>query len=151
MEVAPLKRPMNIALRIKVLFLLLFLYNFSVILVIIVVILLLFCHYQHFIYVLHTFYIWYITSGIRALSLEEIVGKKNFRVETYSDIFKAQRSVVTHINLWLRDSYTHEIQVVLKRTSVGHPCNPCWHPFEWQHIRQHLCRDQPRFPEAIFR
>jgi hypothetical protein len=54
-----------------------------------------------------------------------------FRVETYSDVFKPQRSVVTRINPWLRDSYTQEIQVVLKRTSVGHPCNPCWYPFEW--------------------
>jgi hypothetical protein len=46
------------------------------------------------------------------------------RVETYSDVFKPQRSIVTCINPWLRDSYTQEIQVVLKRTSVGHPCNP---------------------------
>jgi hypothetical protein len=28
------------------------------------------------------------------------------RVETYSDVFKPQRSVVTRINPWLRDSYT---------------------------------------------
>ena len=28
-----------------------------------------------------------------------------FRVETYSDVFKPQRSVVTCINMWLRDSY----------------------------------------------
>jgi hypothetical protein len=54
-----------------------------------------------------------------------------FRVETYSGIFKPQRSVIMHINLWLRDSYTQEIQVVLKNTSVGHPCNPYWYPFEW--------------------
>jgi hypothetical protein len=54
-----------------------------------------------------------------------------FRVETYSDIFKPQRFVVTGINPRLRDSYTHKIQVVLKRTFVGHPCNPCWYPFEW--------------------
>jgi hypothetical protein len=54
-----------------------------------------------------------------------------FRVETYSDVFKPQRSVVMRINPWLRDSYTQEIQVVLKHTSVGHPCNPCWYPFEW--------------------
>jgi hypothetical protein len=74
MEVAPSKRPMNIALRIKVLFLLLFRYHFSVIVVIILVILLLFYHFYHFIYVLHTFSIWYITSGIKALSLVEIVG-----------------------------------------------------------------------------
>jgi hypothetical protein len=54
-----------------------------------------------------------------------------FRVETYSGVFKPQRSVVTRINPRLRDSYTQEIQVVLKRTFVGHPCNPCWYPFEW--------------------
>jgi hypothetical protein len=29
-----------------------------------------------------------------------------FRVETYSGVFKPQRFVVTHINLWFRDSYT---------------------------------------------
>jgi hypothetical protein len=54
-----------------------------------------------------------------------------FRVETYSDVFKPQRSVITRINSRLSDSYTQEIQVVLKRTSVGHLCNPCWYPFEW--------------------
>jgi hypothetical protein len=54
-----------------------------------------------------------------------------FRVETYFGVFKPQRSVVTRINPRLRDSYTQEIQVVLKRTFVGHPCNPCWYPFEW--------------------
>jgi hypothetical protein len=54
-----------------------------------------------------------------------------FKVETYSGVFKPQRYVVTHINPRLRDSYTQEIQVVLKRTFVGHPCNPCWYPFEW--------------------
>jgi hypothetical protein len=58
---------MNIAFRIKVLFLLLFLYHFSAIVVIFLVIL--FFHFYHFIYVLDTFYIWYITSGIKALSL----------------------------------------------------------------------------------
>jgi hypothetical protein len=54
-----------------------------------------------------------------------------FRVETYSGVFKPQRFFVMHINQRLRDSYTQEIQVVLKHTSVGHPCNPCWYPFEW--------------------
>jgi hypothetical protein len=53
------------------------------------------------------------------------------RVETYSDVFKPQRSFITRINPRLRDSYTQEIQVVLENTSVGHPCNPCWYPFEW--------------------
>jgi hypothetical protein len=41
------------------------------------------------------------------------------RVEPYSSIFKPQISVVTHINPRLRDSYTQEIQVVLKHTSVA--------------------------------
>jgi hypothetical protein len=41
----PLEEALNIALRIKVLFLLLFLYHFSVIVVIILVILLLFFHF----------------------------------------------------------------------------------------------------------
>jgi hypothetical protein len=53
------------------------------------------------------------------------------RVETYSGVFKPQRFVITCINPRLRGSYTQEIQVVLKRTSVGHPCNPCWYLFEW--------------------
>jgi hypothetical protein len=79
---------MNIALRIKVLFMLLFLYHFSVIVVIVLVILLLFCHFQHFIYVFHTFYIWYIASGIRSFSLAEIVGKLFSKVVMYSDVFK---------------------------------------------------------------
>ena len=145
------KRPVNIALRIKVLFLLLFLYHLSVIVVIVLFLQQLFCHFQNFISVMHTFYIQYITSGIRALSLAEIVGNFFFRVETYYDVFKPQRSVVTRINPWLRDSYMQEIQVVLKCTSIGHPCNPCWYPFEWQRIRQHLCTDRPRFLEALFR
>ena len=51
-----------------------------------------------------------------------------FRVETYSDVFKPQRSVITCINPRLRDSYMQEIQVVLKHTSVGHPCNPVGTP-----------------------
>ena len=53
------------------------------------------------------------------------------RVETYSNVFKPQRSIITCISPWLRDSYMQELQVVLKLTSVGHPCNPCWYPFEW--------------------
>jgi hypothetical protein len=36
---------------------------------VVLLILLFICHFQHFIFVLHTFYIWNITSGIRALSL----------------------------------------------------------------------------------
>jgi hypothetical protein len=45
LEVSPSKRPVNIAFRFKVLFLLLFSYHFSVIVVNVLVILLLFCHY----------------------------------------------------------------------------------------------------------
>jgi hypothetical protein len=79
-------------------------------------------------YILYlVYYKWYQSTFLgRKCGL-----KKNFRVETYSGVFKPQRSVVTRINPRLRDSYTKEIQVVLKHTSVGHPCNPCWYPFEW--------------------
>jgi hypothetical protein len=52
------------------------------------------------------FYIWNITSGIRAPSSAENCGLMFFRVETYSGVFKLQRSVVTHINLWSR-IHTH--------------------------------------------
>jgi hypothetical protein len=44
------------------------------------------------------FYIWNITSGIREPSSAENCGLIFFRVETYSDVFKLQRSVVTRIN-----------------------------------------------------
>jgi hypothetical protein len=45
------------------------------------------------------FYIWNITSGIRAPSSVENCGLIFFfRVETYSGVFKLQRSVVTRIN-----------------------------------------------------
>jgi hypothetical protein len=67
-------------------------------------------------------------SGILQVVLDHFPWQKLweilFRVETYSDIFNPQRFVVTCINSQLRDSYTQEIQVVLKRTSIGHPCNP---------------------------
>jgi hypothetical protein len=46
------------------------------------------------------FYIWNTTSGIRALSSAENCGLIFFRVETYSDVLKLQRSVVTCINPW---------------------------------------------------
>ena len=118
---------------------------------VVLVILLFIYHFYHFIYVLHTFYIWYITSGIRALSLEEIVGKFFFRAETYSNVFKPQRFIITRINPRLRDSYTKEIHVVLKNTYVSYPCNPCWYPFEWQRIRQQLYTDCARSLEALHR
>jgi hypothetical protein len=78
----------------------------------------------YFLYLVY--YKWY-----QSTFLGRNCGNFFFRVETYSGVFKPQRSVVTCINPWLRDSYMQEIQVVLKRTSVGHPCNPCWYPFEW--------------------
>jgi len=54
-----------------------------------------------FISVLHTFYIWNITIGIRAPSLTKNCGLIFFsRVEMYFDIFKIQRYVVTRISLW---------------------------------------------------
>jgi hypothetical protein len=78
-------------------------------------------------------YLLYLVSckWYQSTFLSRNCGDFFFRVETYSDVFKPQRSVITRINPRLRDSYTQEIQVVLKRTSVGHPCNPYWYPFEW--------------------
>ena len=77
----------------------------------------------------------FIISGILQVVSEHFPWQKLweffFRVETYSDVFNPQRSVITRINPRLRDSYTQEIQLVLKCTSIGHPCNPCWYPFEW--------------------
>jgi hypothetical protein len=31
----------------------------------------------------------------------------------------------------VREEYTYKLQVVLKHTFFGHPCNPCWYPLEW--------------------
>jgi hypothetical protein len=45
------------------------------------------------------FYIWNTTSGIKAPSLTKNCGLKFFRVETYSDVLKLQRYVITRINL----------------------------------------------------
>ena len=59
----PLKEAHEHCFQIQSLFMLLFLCHFNVIVVNVLVILLLFCHYQHFISVLHTFYIWYITPS----------------------------------------------------------------------------------------
>ena len=71
--------------------------------------LLLFYYFQHFVFVLHILYIWYLASGIRELSWAEIVVNFFFRVEMYSSVFKPQRYIITCINPWLRDSYTQEI------------------------------------------
>jgi hypothetical protein len=76
-------------------------------------------------------YIWNTTSGISVLSLAENCGL----------IFFQGRDVFWHIKTTkiycyvhkpvVKVSYTQEIQVVIKCTFVGHPCNPCWYPFEW--------------------
>jgi hypothetical protein len=85
---------------IKVLFLVLFWYHFGII----VVLFWLYCcssaisSYLFMFCIL--FYIWNITSGIRAPSSAENCGLIFFRVETYSNVFKLQRSVVTCINPW---------------------------------------------------
>jgi hypothetical protein len=93
---------------------------------IMLVILLLFCRLlafylcsAYFLYMVY--YKWYHSTF-----LSRKCGKRDV-----SSVFKPQRSVVTHINSRLRDSYMQKIQVVLKHTSVGHPCNPCWYPFKW--------------------
>jgi hypothetical protein len=76
-------------------------------------------------YILYlVYYRWY-----QSTFLDRKCGLSFFRVETYSDVFKPRRYVVTRIKPRLRDSYMQKIQVVLKRTSVGHPYNR-WYPFE---------------------
>ena len=97
------------------------------------------------------FYIWNTTSGIKAPSSTKNCGLIFFQGR---DVFR--RLKATEICRYAHkpavgESYTQEIQVVLKYTYVGHPCNPCWYPFKWQCIREHLCTDRPRLPEAIFR
>jgi hypothetical protein len=68
-------------------------------------------------YFLHLeYYKWYQSTFLG----RKLWVKFFFRVETYSGVFKPQRSVVTCINPWLRDSYTQEIQVVLKHRYVDH-------------------------------
>jgi hypothetical protein len=92
----------------------------------------LYCCYSTITSILFQFCIHFISGILQVVSehfpRQKVWVKFFFRVETYSGVFKPQRSVVTHINPWLRDSYTQEIQVVLKRTSVGHPCNPVGTP-----------------------
>jgi hypothetical protein len=91
----------------------------------------LYCCYSAITSILFQFCIHFI-FGILQVVLEHFPWQKVwvkyfFRVETYSDIFKPQRSVVTRINPWLRDSYTQEIQVVLKHTSIGHTWKYKWY------------------------
>ena len=86
---------------IKVFFLVLFWYYFGII----VVLFSLYCcsyaisSYLFLLCIL--FYVWNITSGIKAPSSVEKSGLIFIRVETYSNIFKLQRYFVTRINLSL--------------------------------------------------
>jgi hypothetical protein len=116
--------------------------NQSAIYVVVLISFLCYCgYYARYITVILSFlafyfcsaYLFYLVSckWYQSTFLGKNCGNFFSRVETYSSVFKPQRSVVMRINLRLRDSYTQEIQVVLKCTSLGHPCNPCWYPFEW--------------------
>ena len=145
--VSPLKRQVNIAIInqgvLSGVILVLFLYCFDYIIASFTFLVKIFM-------LCILFYIWNIKSGLRAPSSTKNYRLIYFRVETYSDILKLQRFVVTHINsrsgrvcgyahkLAVRESYTQEIQVVLNFTFVGHPCNSCSYPFKWQCIRKHL-------------
>jgi hypothetical protein len=77
------------------------------------------------------FYIYNITSGIRALSLAENCGLIFFQGRDVIRCLKATKIYHYVYKPVVRESHTQEIQVILKRTSVGHPCNPFWYPFEW--------------------
>jgi hypothetical protein len=64
-----------------------------------------------------------------------------FRVDTYFDIFKPQRFVVTRINPWLRDSYTQEHYLFLYNITddlaklwygVLHLDQECWQWWQWR-------------------
>jgi hypothetical protein len=92
----------------------------------IVVILPLLAFYLCSAYILYlVYYKWYQSTFLgRKCGLNFFQGRDVFRSLSHRDLS-------FRINPRLRDSYTQEIQVVLKRTSVGHPCNPCWYPFEW--------------------
>ena len=69
----------------------------------VVVILPLLAFYFYSAYILYlVYYKWYQSTFLgRKCGLRFF-----FRVETYSRVFKPHRSIVTCINLWLRDSYT---------------------------------------------
>jgi hypothetical protein len=74
------------------------------------------------------FYIWNITSGIRAPLSTEKCGLNFFRVETYSGILKLQRSVVTCIYLHSRShtckEYKWYLSTHLLATNVTHVGTP---------------------------
>ena len=91
--------------------------NQSVISVVVLILFLCYCgDYAGYITVILPFLAFYFCStyffiyGILQVVSKHFPWQKLWdffsRVETYSDIFKPQRSVVTHINLWLRDSHT---------------------------------------------
>jgi hypothetical protein len=83
---------------IKVLFLVLFWYHFGII----VVLFWLYCCSSAISSILFLFCILFISGILQVVSehfpRQKIMGKFFFKVETYSDVFKLQRSVVTHIN-----------------------------------------------------
>jgi hypothetical protein len=75
------------------------------------------------------FYIWNITSGIKALSLVQNCGLIFFsRVEMYSNVFKLQRFVITRINLrsrtHTRRKYKWYLRAHLLATLVTHVDTP---------------------------
>jgi hypothetical protein len=92
----------------------------------------LYCCYSAITSILFMFCMHFI-SGILQVVSEHFPRQKVwvnffFRVETYSDVFKPQRSVVTRINPRLRDSYTRKYKWYLSAhllatlvTPVGTP------------------------------
>jgi hypothetical protein len=85
---------------IKVLFLVLFWYHFGIIVVLFWLYCCSFSISRYLFLICILFYIWNITSGIRAPSSVENCALIFFTVETYSSVFKLQRSVITHIKSW---------------------------------------------------
>jgi hypothetical protein len=95
------------------------------------------------------FYIWNTISGIRAPFSVENCGLIFFQGR---DIFRRLEAIeIYHYENkpLVRESYMQEIQEVAKSTSIGHPCNPYWYPFEWYHIIKNLYTNQPRSPKAL--
>jgi hypothetical protein len=91
--------------------------NQSVISVVVLISFLCYCgDYAGYITVILPFLAFYLCSAYllylvsckwyQSTFLGRNCGNFFFRVETYSNVFKPQRSIVTCINPWLRDSYT---------------------------------------------
>jgi hypothetical protein len=94
--------------------------NQSVILVVFLILFMCYCgDYVGYIIVILPFLAFYLCSTYllylvsckwyQSTFLGRNCGNFFSRVETYSSIFKPQRSVITCINPWLRDSYMQEI------------------------------------------